>query len=371
MNTVCKKEMCTGCMACVDICPKKAIKIVDSWKAYDAIIDPNKCIECNACYKICQNNRQPSLSKPIYWKQGWACDDNIRNGSSSGGIASAIEQAFIKHGGIVCSCVFKSGKFIFEFSENEKEVNKFAGSKYVKSNPKGVYNEIYNKLKANKKVLFVGLPCQVSAIRNYTKDHINLYTIDLICHGTPSPKVLECFLKDYGVKLTDIQRIRFRKKNTFRIEQDEKQFSVPVITDDYSITFLNSTSYTENCYKCNYARIERVGDITLGDSWGSELEKCVQNKGVSLILCQNAKGKELLDMSELHLVDVDLYKAIENNHQLKNPSRKPKQRDMFFKELKKGLKFKDVFRKCYPKTYIKIVIKTALYNVKMKKGVIK
>ncbi len=365
MNTVCEKEMCTGCMACIDICPKKAIKIVDSLIAYNAIIDSNKCIKCDACYKICQNNNKPILNKPIFWKQGWACDDEIRSNSSSGGIASAIEQAFIKDGGIVCSCVFKSGEFIFEFAENEKEIDKFAGSKYVKSNPKGIYKEVYNKLKENKKVLFVGLPCQVSAIRNYTRNHINLYTIDLICHGTPSPKILECFLNDYGVKLTGIEEIKFRTKNNFRIKQGEQQFSVPTIADNYSITFLNSTSYTENCYQCNYAQIDRVGDITLGDSWGSKLEKCFQDKGISLVLCQNAKGKELIDMSDLHLIDVDLDNAIENNHQLKTPSRKPKQRAKFFRELKKGYKFKDVFRKCYPKTYLKTVIKTAAYDIKM------
>ena len=70
-------------------------------------------------------------------------------------------------------------------------------------------------------------------------------------------------------------------------------------------------------------------------------------------------------MSDLHLIDVDLDNAIENNHQLKTPSRKPKQRAKFFRELKKGYKFKDVFRKCYPKTYLKTVIKTAAYDIKM------
>ena len=82
------------------------------------------------------------------------------------------------------------------------------------------------------------------------------------------------------------------------------------------MTFLNSTTYTENCYQCQYAKIERPGDITLGDSWGSELEKSIQDKGISLVLCQNEKGKELIDQADLTLVDVDLKKAIESNHQL-------------------------------------------------------
>lgn len=132
--------------------------------------------------------------------------------SSSGGVAAAIERAFIKNGGIVCSCTFNFGKFEFDFAESEDEVSKFTGSKYVKSNPEGIYKKILEKLKLGRKVLFVGLPCQVTAVRHYTRNHQNLYTIDLICHGTPSPQILDSFLSDYGIRLTEIQSIRFRKK---------------------------------------------------------------------------------------------------------------------------------------------------------------
>ena len=130
------------------------------------------------------------------------------------------------------------------------------------------------------------------------------------------------------------------------------------------MTFLNSTTYTENCYQCQYARIERTGDITLGDSWGSELEKCIQDKGISLVLCQNEKGRELINESNLTLIDVDLAKAIESNHQLYQPSQKPKERELLFKELKKGSGFKKAVRRCYPKKYFKNAIKTLLYKIK-------
>lgn len=123
----------------------------------------------------CQNNVKQVLTKPIYWKQGWAHDDRIRMSSSSGGVAAAIEQAFIKNGGLVCSCTFNVGKFEFDFAESEDEVGKFTGSKYVKSNPEGVYKKILENLKLGRKVLFVGLPCQVSAVRHYTRNYQNLY----------------------------------------------------------------------------------------------------------------------------------------------------------------------------------------------------
>ena len=365
MITVCEKGKCTGCMECIDICPEKAIKIIDSWTEFNAVIDSKLCIHCNACHGACQNNIKQVLTNPIYWKQGWAHDDHIRMRSSSGGVAAAIEQAFIKNGGIVCSCTFNVGKFEFDFAESEDEVGKFTGSKYVKSNPEGVYKKILEKLKLGRNVLFVGLPCQVSAVRHYTRNHQNLYTIDLICHGTPSPQILDSFLSDYGIRLTEVQSIRFREKDNFKLEQNGKCFAVPTTTDNYLMTFLNSTTYTENCYQCQYAKIERSGDITLGDSWGSELEKSIQDKGISLVLCQNEKGKELINQADLTLVDVDLKKAIESNHQLYRPSQKPKQREEFFKKLKKGYGFKRTVKRCYPKKYLKNSVKTLLYNMKL------
>ena len=81
------------------------------------------------------------------------------------------------------------------------------------------------------------------------------------------------------------------------------------------------------------------------------------------MLCQNEKGKELIDQADLTLVDVDLKKAIESNHQLYQPSQKPKQRELFFKELKKGTGFKRTVRRCYPKKYLKNVAKTLLYKI--------
>ena len=83
--------------------------------------------------------------------------------------------------------------------------------------------------------------------------------------------ILEKFLEDYGIELKKVENIRFRVKNNFALEQNYKRFAIPTITDNYLLTFLNSTTYTENCYECNFARLERAGDITLGDSWGSEL----------------------------------------------------------------------------------------------------
>ena len=112
------------------------------------------------------------------WKQGWAQDDCVRMRSSSGGVATAVERAFIKNGGIVCSCTFSFGKFEFDFAETEDEVCKFTGSKYVKSNPEGVYKKILQKLKLGRKVLLLG--CHVRFQRSGIIQRIIKICIPLI-----------------------------------------------------------------------------------------------------------------------------------------------------------------------------------------------
>lgn len=363
MKTVCELNKCSGCMACVDICPKGAIEIKDSLSTYNAVIDENKCIGCNACHKVCQANHPASARDPINWHQGWTENAETRKECSSGGAATAISKGFLENGGIVCGCTFNEGKFIFEFAEKEDELKKFIGSKYVKSDPIGIYKEIKSRLKRKEKVLFIGLPCQVAALRNFISTDLSdkLYTIDLICHGTPSPKVLDIFLKQYGLTLSSLKDIKFRVKAKFQIYGDYKGIITKGVSDRYSIAFLNALTYTENCYSCPYAKTERVSDVTLGDSWGSELAMDEQKNGVSLILSQTEKGNELLKMANLHLEAVDIKKAIASNHQLEYPSFKPKGREKFFDGLKdrnfNSLVFRQLPKQCLRQDVKKVLIK--------------
>ena len=370
MKTVCDKDCCAGCMACVEICSKHAISIRDYINAYNAIIDESKCIDCGACHRMCQANHQAKARQPIYWKQGWAKQEAIRTASSSGGAATAIEEAFIIAGGSVCSCVFVGGKFGFAFADNMEEVRHFCGSKYVKSNPEGVYSEIKNRLQNGQKLLFVGLPCQVSAVLNYLGDKLSekLYTVDLICHGAPSPRLLDIFLSQYGLSLNNLKKIKFRENNKFQLKNDERYVGIAGVLDKYTIAFLNSISYTENCYNCKYAKLERVADVTLGDSWGSDLDKEIQKKGLSLILCQSEKGMELIERADIELRDVDLEVAVAHNHQLKYPSVMPEKRRFFFKEIEKDTSFNKLTWEIYPKQCFKQLVKSVLIKAKIIRG---
>lgn len=369
MESVCELNKCAGCMACIDICPKDTITIKDSLTAYNAFIDEEHCIHCNACHRVCQVNHPAELRAPIHWYQGWAEDEAVRIRCSSGGAATVISSAFIENGGVVCSCTFKDGQFVFVIAERKKDLQQFVGSKYVKSNPAGVYKRIREILKSGRKVLFIGLPCQISAMRNYNGKAYDshLYTVDLICHGSPSPQLLDRFLKQYNYSLKELRDIQFRVKAKFMVYGDHKGIITNGVSDRYSIAFLNSLTYTENCYSCYYAKKERVSDLTLGDSWGSELPIAEQKKGISLLLSQTEKGDELLKMADLHLEKVDLDMAIHNNHQLEHPSIEPEGRKIFFERLEKK-SFNKLVYKVLPKACMKQDIKRALINLKIIKG---
>lgn len=366
IKTVCEKNACTGCMACAEVCPKQAIEIRDSVSAYNAVIDEAKCIDCGLCHKKCQSCTDVALNKPESWYQGWASDESIRMNSSSGGLAAEISRAFIRNGGIVCSCISGNGEFRFGFAETESEAAQFAGSKYVKSNPYGIYNRIKKLLSEERKVLFIGLPCQAAAVRLYAGEKLseNLYTADLICHGTPSPKLLRSFLEQSCKDPDSIDKIAFRSSTSYGIEYDGKRVLPKGAVDNYLLSFLCSLDHTENCYSCKYAQINRTGDLTLGDSWSSELPADEHKKGISLILCQTEKGRELLEMSRIELHDVDLERAVAANDQLRAPAARSDKQDKFFKAYEKG-GFNHAARTVLPDKVFKQKIKALLIRMKI------
>ena len=365
-DTVCPENQCAGCMACIEVCPRKAITVVDDKKYMNAIIDENLCIQCGACHKVCQRNNPASLRVPVKWLQGWG-NEKTRSSSSSGGFGQEVMRAAIRNGFVVAACRFLDGDFKFELVEEEKRLGDFIGSKYVKSNPLGIYQSVRRQLIKGKKVLFIGLPCQVSSMRNFTRDHKNLYTIDLVCHGTPSVQLLKESMKGYGYTLKDMKAIYFRKHDRFAIKGEPKQILPDGVQDCYTRAFLRGLCYTENCYTCQYARPERVGDLTMGDSWGTEM-KDELHKGLSLALCQTDKGQELLDMMDFNFFPVDKDNSIKMNHQLNNPSLMPVLRESFFKHLDKGISFNHAVGMAYPKDYFKQYIKRILINLKLYGG---
>lgn len=336
-RTVCAYNKCAACMACVDACQHGAITVEDTLATCNAIIDSDKCVECGACQRVCPQLNSVELRTPIAWQQGWASSPTERAASSSGGIATAVSRSFINRGGLVCSCRQLNGEFVFELTDDESSLEAMRGSKYVKSNPAGSYSRLREALRSGRDVLFVGLPCQVAAARNYVgKLGERLYTIDLICHGTPSFGLLRRYLEERNQVFGDSLVLDFRKKLQFQLRWRGAETGLTGRgMDRYTIAFLEGMSYTENCYSCPYACMKRTSDLTLGDSWGTELvnEKMA---GVSLALVNTEKGYELVGSAELTLLPADVSSALDNNGQLLRPTIRPDDREGFFHALASG-----------------------------------
>lgn len=184
--------------------------------------------------------------------------------------------------------------------------------------------------------------------------------------GSPSSKVLYKFLEDKGIDQNKINSISFRNKNSFGIKVDNNDLAT-YIPDKYTTAFMEGLCYTENCYTCDFAKQERISDITLGDSWGSSLFEEVK-KGISLLLCMSEKGEELVGMIPNILLEVDIVKAVNSNRQLNSPSVKPPKYQKFFELLLNNKSFSQVVFQCCYKTCIKQNIKQMLIKIHVLRG---
>lgn len=232
-----------------------------------------------------------------------------------------------------------------------------------------IHSDAYTKVKEallnNDRVLFIGLPCQVYALKQVipSKYHENLFTIDLICHGTPSQLLLKKYCEEYNLK--EVNDIKFRAKKKSKVNDIYRPITPFGVADSFLISFVKSINYYECCYECKFAGIRRCSDLTLGDSWGSELSNEEIEKGISLLLVQSQKGEELIGAADLYLEDVNIEKAIKYNAQLRAPEEMPVIRDIFFENISAGRKYDWAVFKCYPLLMIKQSIKKCLLRMKL------
>ena len=88
---ICDLKNCTGCFACMNICPAGAISVLldDSFKTVPQI-DKDKCISCGLCQKICPEINPVKGHSPKLCFAAWTKDDRDRQECSSGGIAAGF-----------------------------------------------------------------------------------------------------------------------------------------------------------------------------------------------------------------------------------------------------------------------------------------
>ena len=214
---ICKYESCTGCASCFNSCYHGAITMEPDTLGYlRPLINETKCVDCGLCQTVCPVNHEVSSHYPLSSYVATAKDKSEMFSSTSGGLASVIARVIIKSGGLVYGCEEKNCEEICHSRiEKEVDIDKLKGSKYVQSTIGDSFLKIKNDLKNKRKVLFIGTPCQVAGLRNYLrKKHDELYTIDLICHGVPSQKILRDAVKAYVPReSTNMCKVSFRQRD--------------------------------------------------------------------------------------------------------------------------------------------------------------
>lgn len=344
-------QKCTGCMACVDACPKKCITSEEGKGGFKFThIDESECINCGKCYSVCpiETNKKHSEEQHLY--AAYSIDAACRNGGSSGGIFELLAKHFMNHGYYVCGAAFDGNVLKHCIVAPGGDIKPLLKSKYVQSDTKGIYSQINDLLKKGERVFFCGTPCQVSALVNSTAESFRerLFTADIICHGVPSQKMFDGYIgaleQKHGGKIAEfsfrVKDNRFKHAHgySYDVSKNGKTLKVNGIYSNstYYNAFKNYLMFRESCYDCRYTTVQRVSDITLADFWGIEKYDFDGNvdKGVSMIITNTQNGDKAFGEIKEEIVsrEFPIQYGIDSNHCFTNPTKRPKIRDAVVEE---------------------------------------
>lgn len=327
-------EYCTGCRACEQLCPKHSIRMEEDGEGFlIAKINPHTCIDCGLCVKRCPQNRTDLQNETTQntWAARFKENDTLYRSASGGAFAGLALHVLNQGGAVFGVCWDNTYTACHCKAETEKELWPLLSSKYVQSDTKHTFSEVKKILLTGRKVLYSGTGCQIAGLKSFlNKEYDNLITIDLICHGVPSPllfkKYIELLASKHNAK---IEEYDFRDKSGgwglgYKYKCKHKyKYGISSI-DPYYKYFLEGNVYRMCCYACKYARSERCGDITIGDYWGIEQfhPHFFNTKGVSLVLTNSKKGEKIWQevSSNFYLLQSKLEYAIKQNGNLQMPT---------------------------------------------------
>lgn len=344
-------DLCTGCGACAFRCPKNCINMQEnSTGVVYPVINEDSCIKCHSCEKTCPILNMPELHKPTKAYAAWSNNEQERMTSASGGIAvemykCAVENGYAAIGASLNADFSVTHKLVFA----TESLAQFKNSKYVFSDAYSVFSGIRKTLKENQKVIFIGLPCQVSALRKLFRDDECLLLVEVVCHGTTPYSYLRQHIDMLCLRLgKQAANMSFRDPQTYTYtftftlyDKDGERFYAKRTKDGdtYQFGYHRAVSYRDNCYQCRFAKPERCADITIADYHGLGLcHPCAfSDRNVSLILENTEKGRAfvdtLIDKGFIHAEQRPLEEPFLGEAQLRRPSQKNKYRLIFEKEI--------------------------------------
>ena len=348
IHSIVAEKKCTACCACESACPTRCINVTQDEEGFASPrIDYERCIFCGTCRAHCHMAMGVPSTAPEQGYVAIANDAILRASSTSGGVFALLGLRALEAGAVVFGAAFDGELHVVHTAVSDVcGLQRLQGSKYVQSDMRGVYGLVFRELKSGREVLFSGTPCQVAGLKAFLgEDCSGLTTVDVICHGVPSPGFWEWYVKqrigDEVAGRTASATFRLKESNdkygyTLKLEVDGSIAKTPGELDLYYALFLSGSSLRECCYSCPYARLSRCSDITIGDC-GSfhEYGNFFPYEVTSAVLINTAKGAQAISAlgSALSKTELDIEGEARSNAQLRNPTPRPPVRDVIYKEL--------------------------------------
>lgn len=364
-----EKKDCTGCSACLNICPIHCIKMVQDEEGFNYPIATNECINCKKCELVCPIKSNFTELKPEIDQISLAAISNnhdVWEKSSSGGAFTEICNAFGDDKTIVFGAKFKNFDVVHSYVQGVNHIDPFRKSKYVQSNIGTSFNDAKKFLENGEKVIFSGTPCQIAGLKSFLKrDYKNLLTIDLICHGVGSPAVFKKATAYISKKYkSPIQEYSFREKKIFRksirLHISKYNFynkkNILVERDEYNRLFLNQLCLRPSCGEnCKFRTINRMGDITIADfkNLKKVFPQVKDNRNYSTIIINTLKGEKIYDKlnERMNTLPCDIEYVKKYNPLLYKTTQGNPLRDSFFQDFVNGIDFEYLIRKYIPEKF--------------------
>lgn len=304
-------SLCTGCGACAEICPHNAISLTFNEDGFlFPVINASLCVNCGACHKVCATYDSIEETSPIASYSAYAASPLQRESGSSGGVFGVLAERILKDGGVVFGAIFSAEqKKVLHISTTEASLSLLKRSKYAQSDTGHTFSEVQAFLKKGAQVLYVGTPCQIEGLKSFLgKEYENLYTMDFICHGVPSPLFFRDTLahheKEHGKRIVDFtfreKKQGWRKLSINLYFEDGTTFAIKSHNHCYYYSFLKNYTLRKSCFSCERYK-SAVSDITVADYWNVPHKKD-DDCGFSLVFLNTQKGKTLFFSEEKNFI---------------------------------------------------------------------
>lgn len=384
------KAECFGCEACVQICGRNALSMVEDEEGFRyPSIDESLCVDCGLCRKVCPYEQIPQKHEDNkYVFGGYNNNPEIRFNSTSGGAFSAIVDAYCDENYVVFGAEAK-GLFVYHsYITDKRKLGKFRKSKYSQCIIGLAYINTQKFLEAGKKVLFSGTPCQIAGLLRFLgdTDQSNLLTVEVVCEGVPSPlyirKLDNAMEKKYGSGIESLDYRYTGKSVLSHGKWDFQQMRIELLSksrvlikdrwfNPFWSVWLQHLMSRPACYQCMFTTKGRVADITLGDLWGVHLycpELYGNNGGSSLVVCNTDKGKVVFKRAQMNMYGHEL--AFEDALKYQGPMRKPiaenTKRSDFIADLQSDMDFITINRKWAKPPTIKLLFQKYIWGNRQK-----